>query len=124
MFNNSKSGTTQYAGYDKRFAQPERSFVEGKLLDAGKANVISIGAADTAIIQAVGEGSFVLQGRLTNASPWVNIPMLEKGSLAKVGATGTGDTIYEADVRYLSDIRVDPDATDVNTVIVKLEHFD
>ena len=50
--------------------------------------------------------------------------MLEKGSLAKVGATGTGDTIYEADVRYLSDIRVDPDVTDVNTVIVKLEHFD
>ena len=57
MFNNSKSGTTQYAGYDKRFAQPERNFIEGKLLDAGTANVISIGAADTAIIQAVGEGS-------------------------------------------------------------------
>ena len=124
MFNNSKGGTTQYAGYDKRFTQPERNFIEGKLLDAGKTSVISIGAADTAIIQAVGEGSFVLQGRLTNASPWVNISMLEKGSLAKVGSTGTGDTIYEADVRYLSDIRVDPDVTDVNTVIVKLEHFD
>lgn len=124
MYNNSKSGTTQYAGYDKRFAHPERNFIEGKLLDAGKVSVISIGAADTAIIQAVGEGSFVLQGRLTSGSPWVNIPMLEKGSLSKVGATGTGDTIYEADVRYLSDIRVDPDATDVTTIIVKLEHFD
>lgn len=124
MYNNSKSGTTQYAGYDKRFAHPERSFIEGKLLDAGKVSVISIGAADTAIIQAVGEGSFVLQGRLTNGSPWVNIPMLEKGSLSKVGATGTGGTIYEADVRYLSDIRVDPDVTDVTTIIVKLEHFD
>lgn len=122
---NSKGGTTQYAGYEKRFVKPERAnFVEGKLLEAGKTTIISVGAADTAIIQAVGEGSFVLQGRLTNSSPWVNLPMLEKGSLAKVGSTGTGDTIYEADIRYLSDIRVDPDATDVNTVIVKLEHFD
>ena len=115
------------AMYNKNFAPVSRNILfEGKdIINIAGDTVsepIGVGAADELFIQGNGTSpSYVVEGRLTDASPWTALTLAKLGDTAEKTDAVSDGAVYRADVHYLFQIRVSNSGTD--PVMAKLENF-
>lgn len=120
---NSDTFHGSFYGGSKRFAEAKRNaLIEGMDYTIGTSDPIGVGAADNMFVQGLEDtGSFAIEGRISDASPWAPVIVAKVGDRSEKAEEVSDTAAWVADVHNFYQVKIT--GTAGKAVIVKLENL-